>query len=112
MILENLIVSNLPILICCNYPESFYSQIKVALAPVGSIKNHLDEQQLQDVVSEIVVLALRNTLVNLNLSVYPTCPRLIRQTATYGPILPVHYDSMVSQLIYTHILTILIANSY
>lgn len=70
-------------------------QIKVALAPVGSIKNNLDEQQLQDVISEIVVLALRNTEVHLNLNQYATCPRLIRQRASQPHILPVHYDSMV-----------------
>jgi len=70
-------------------------QIKVALAPVGSIKNNLDEQQLQDVISEIVVLALRNTEVHLNFSQYATCPRLIRQRASPPYILPVHYDSMV-----------------
>jgi hypothetical protein len=71
-------------------------QIKVALAPVGSIKNNLDEQQLQDVISEIVVLALRNTEVHLNFSQYATCPRLIRQRGSPLHILPVHYDSMVS----------------
>ena len=71
-------------------------QIKVALAPVGSIKNNLDEQQLQDVISEIVMSALRNTEVHLNLGQYPTCPRLIRHRVTPPHILPVHYDSMVS----------------
>jgi len=71
-------------------------QIKVALAPVGSIKNNMDEQQLQDVISEIVVLALRNTEVHLNFSQYATCPRLIRQRTSPLHILPVHYDSMVS----------------
>jgi hypothetical protein len=71
-------------------------QIKVALAPVGSIKNNLDEQQLQDVISEIVVLALRNTEVHLNFNQYATCPRLIRRRASPPHILPVHYDSMVS----------------
>lgn len=71
-------------------------QIKVALAPVGSIKNNLDEQQLQDVISEIVVLGLRNTEVHLNFSQYATCPRLIRRRTSPPHILPVHYDSMVS----------------
>lgn len=70
-------------------------QIKVALAPVGSIKNNLDEQQLQDVISEIVVLALRNTEVHLNFSQYAACPRLIRHRSSPLHILPVHYDSMV-----------------
>ncbi|XP_049775583.1 phospholipid transfer protein C2CD2L isoform X1 [Schistocerca cancellata] len=76
---------------CDGWPD-----IKVALAQVGSIKSNLDEQQLQDVISEIVVTALRSTMVNLNLSVYPTCPRFVRQTAEVGPILPVHYDSLMA----------------
>jgi hypothetical protein len=44
--------------------------------------------------SEILINALRNTEVHLNLAQYPTCPRLIRHVATPGHILPVHYDSM------------------
>ncbi|XP_023723493.1 phospholipid transfer protein C2CD2L isoform X4 [Cryptotermes secundus] len=76
---------------CDGWPD-----IKVALAPVGSIKNNLDEQQLQDVISEIVVLALRNTEVHLNFSQYAACPRLIRHRSSPPYVLPVHYDSMVS----------------
>ncbi|CAH1119739.1 unnamed protein product [Phaedon cochleariae] len=74
---------------CDGWPE-----IKIALAPVGPIKNNLDETQLQEVISEIVMTAIRNTQVDLNLAQYPTCPRLIRHVATPGQILPVHYDSM------------------
>ncbi|XP_018561646.1 phospholipid transfer protein C2CD2L isoform X4 [Anoplophora glabripennis] len=76
---------------CDGWPE-----IKIALAPVGNIKNNLDETQLQEVISEILITALRNAEVNLNLAQYPTCPRLVRHVATPGHILPVHYDSMVS----------------
>ncbi|KAJ8937073.1 hypothetical protein NQ318_009843 [Aromia moschata] len=74
---------------CDGWPE-----IKVALAPVGNIKNNLDETQLQEVITEIVINAIRNTEVNLNLAQYPTCPRLIRHVASPGQVLPVHYDSM------------------
>ncbi|XP_019867323.1 uncharacterized protein LOC109596259 isoform X6 [Aethina tumida] len=74
---------------CDGWPE-----IKVALAPVGNIKNNMDETHLQEVISDILVNAIRNTEVHLNLAQYPTCPRLIRHVATHGPILPVHYDSM------------------
>ncbi|XP_023310144.1 phospholipid transfer protein C2CD2L isoform X3 [Anoplophora glabripennis] len=74
---------------CDGWPE-----IKIALAPVGNIKNNLDETQLQEVISEILITALRNAEVNLNLAQYPTCPRLVRHVATPGHILPVHYDSM------------------
>ncbi|XP_050315110.1 C2 domain-containing protein 2 isoform X2 [Anthonomus grandis grandis] len=71
-----------------------WPEIKVALAPVGNIKNNLDESQLQEVISEIVTNSLRNAEVHLNLAQYPTCPRLIRHVETPGRMLPLHYDSM------------------
>ncbi|XP_015608606.1 uncharacterized protein LOC107274231 isoform X3 [Cephus cinctus] len=75
---------------CDGWPE-----VKVSLAPVGTIKKDLDESQLQEVVTEIVVGALRGTNVHLNLSQYPTCPRLWREPPPQlGYPLPVHYDSM------------------
>ncbi|KAK7794196.1 hypothetical protein R5R35_000484 [Gryllus longicercus] len=74
---------------CDGWPD-----IKVALAPVGAIKSNLDEQQLQDVISEIIVGALRGSVVNLNLGQYPTCPRLNRPVSAAEPRLPVHYDSL------------------
>ncbi|CAH0547799.1 unnamed protein product [Brassicogethes aeneus] len=74
---------------CDGWPE-----IKVALAPVGNIKNNLDETHLQEVITDILTTSIRNAEVHLNLAQYPTCPRLIRHVATHGPILPVHYDSM------------------
>lgn len=70
-------------------------QIKVALAPVGSIKNNLDEQSLQDLISDIVVTAMRNAVVPLNFSQNPTCPRFSRNIPPPAAKLPVHYDSMV-----------------
>lgn len=49
---------------------------------------------------DIVVGALRGTNVHLNLSKYPTCPRLWRDPPTQtGFSLPVHYDGMVNKLI-------------
>ncbi|XP_050518682.1 phospholipid transfer protein C2CD2L isoform X7 [Diabrotica virgifera virgifera] len=74
---------------CDGWPE-----IKIALAPVGNIKNNLDESQLQEVITEILTDALRNTDVDFNLAEYPTCPRLVRHVAVPGQMLPVHYDSM------------------
>ncbi|KAI4488870.1 hypothetical protein M0804_004368 [Polistes exclamans] len=77
---------------CDGWPE-----VKVSLAQVGTIKKDLDESQLQEVVTEIVVGALRGTNVHLNLSQYPTCPRLWREPPPQpGFSLPVHYDSMSS----------------
>ncbi|XP_044755329.1 uncharacterized protein LOC123314235 isoform X2 [Coccinella septempunctata] len=75
---------------CDGWPE-----IKVALAPVGNIKNSLDENHLQEVISDIFVNAVRNTEVHLNLAQYPQCPKLIRHVEMpTGHFLPVHYDSM------------------
>lgn len=79
----------------------FLHQVKVSLAPVGTIKKDLDENQLQEVVTEIVTAALRGTSVHLNLFQYPNCPRLWREPVTprSGFSMPVHYDSMVSRCI-------------
>ncbi|KAK9885767.1 hypothetical protein WA026_013638 [Henosepilachna vigintioctopunctata] len=74
---------------CDGWPE-----IKVALAPVGNIKNNLDENHLQEVISDIFVNAMRNTEVQLNLGQYQQCPKLIRHIEMPGQFLPVHYDSM------------------
>ncbi|CAH1389002.1 unnamed protein product [Nezara viridula] len=75
---------------CDGWPE-----IKVSLAQVGSIKNNLDESQLQDVICEIVTTALRQTSLNYNLSQYPNCPRLVRHPVSPAHLLPLHYDSML-----------------
>ncbi|KAG7209895.1 hypothetical protein KM043_011496 [Ampulex compressa] len=75
---------------CDGWPE-----VKISLAPVGTIKKDLDESQLQEVVTEIVIGALRGTNLHLNLSQYPTCPRLWREPPPQpGFTLPLHYDSM------------------
>ncbi|XP_054285153.1 uncharacterized protein LOC129001748 isoform X8 [Macrosteles quadrilineatus] len=76
---------------CDGWPD-----IKVSLAQVGSIKNNMDESQLQEVITEIVTTALRNTEVHFNLSQYPTCPRLSRYVPPPAHQLPVHYDSLLN----------------
>ncbi|XP_075213106.1 uncharacterized protein LOC142319565 isoform X4 [Lycorma delicatula] len=73
-----------------------WPEIKVSLAQVGAIKNNLDESQLQDVILEIVTVALRNSSVHINLGQYPTCPRLTRYIPPPSHLLPVHYDSLLS----------------
>ncbi|KAL6259427.1 hypothetical protein P5V15_009349 [Pogonomyrmex californicus] len=74
---------------CDGWPE-----VKISLAAVGTIKKDLDESQLQEVVTEIVVGALRGTNVHLNLSQYPTCPRLWREPPSQlGFSYPTHYDN-------------------
>ncbi|XP_029175085.1 uncharacterized protein LOC114943597 isoform X2 [Nylanderia fulva] len=76
---------------CDGWPE-----VKISLAAVGTIKKDLDESQLQEVVTEIVAGALRGTSVHLNLSQYPTCPRLWREPPPQPGFssYPTHYDNM------------------
>ncbi|XP_036333245.1 uncharacterized protein LOC118744377 isoform X2 [Rhagoletis pomonella] len=53
-----------------------YPDIRVALNSVGAIKPiDQDEQQLQNVISEIISVALRDTLYPVDFSIYATCPR-------------------------------------
>ncbi|KAI5705432.1 hypothetical protein M8J75_014982 [Diaphorina citri] len=74
-----------------------WPEIKVLLAPVGSIKNPgLDESQMQDVIADIITNAMRTTEVHLNLFKYASCPRLKRYHEPPGSTLPVHYDSMMT----------------
>lgn len=74
-----------------------WPEIKVLLAPVGSIKNPgLDESQMQDVIADIITNALRTTEVHLNLFKYSSCPRLKRYHEPPGSTLPLHYDSMMT----------------
>lgn len=76
---------------CDGWPD-----VKVSLAQVGTIKKDLDESQLQEVVTEIVIGALRGINVHLNLFQYPSCPRLWREPATTQPTfsIPMHYDNV------------------
>ncbi|XP_032524342.2 uncharacterized protein LOC116775571 isoform X4 [Danaus plexippus] len=74
---------------CDGWPE-----VKVALAPVGPLRPNATENDLQQIVSDIVVSALRNTQLSFNLAHYPTCPRL-RRYAAEPSRLPLHYDSML-----------------
>ncbi|XP_026671753.1 uncharacterized protein LOC108627862 isoform X3 [Ceratina calcarata] len=78
---------------CDGWPD-----VKVSLAQVGTIKKDLDESQLQEVVTEIVIGALRGTNVHLNLFQYPNCPRLWREPISTQPSfsIPTHYDNMTT----------------
>ncbi|XP_012061042.1 PREDICTED: uncharacterized protein LOC105624293 [Atta cephalotes] len=79
---------------CDGWPE-----VKISLAAVGTIKKDLDESQLQEVVTEIVVGALRGINVHFNLSQYPTCPRLWREPPPQpGFSYPTHYDNVNSMV--------------
>nr|XP_037875707.1 uncharacterized protein LOC101746973 isoform X3 [Bombyx mori] len=71
-----------------------WPEVKVALAPVGPLRPNATESNLQQLISDIVVNALRNSHLQFNLSQYPTCPRLRRYVETSSR-LPLHYDSML-----------------
>lgn len=71
---------------CDGWPE-----IKIAFAAVGNIKNNLDDQQLQEVMSDIAINSLRNMEVHFNMANYPSCPRLVRHVDNPGG--RIHYDS-------------------
>ncbi|XP_050680342.1 uncharacterized protein LOC126976161 isoform X3 [Leptidea sinapis] len=77
---------------CDGWPD-----VKVALAPVGPLKPNAAESNLQQLVSDIIVSALRNTQLQFNFAQYPTCPRLRRYMPEASPRLPLHYDSMLQQ---------------
>ncbi|XP_046974326.1 uncharacterized protein LOC124540698 isoform X1 [Vanessa cardui] len=77
---------------CDGWPD-----VKVALAPVGPLRPNAAESDLQQLISDIVVSALRNTHLFFNFSGYPTCPRLRRHLPDAAPRLPLHYDSMLHQ---------------
>ncbi|PZC71612.1 hypothetical protein B5X24_HaOG212880 [Helicoverpa armigera] len=77
---------------CDGWPE-----VKVALAPVGALRPNATESNMQQLISDIVVNALRSTNLQFSLAHYPTCPRLRRYVETPGPRLPLHYDSMLQQ---------------
>lgn len=82
--------------------EAFCFQIKVAMAQVGTIRPGSDDQAMHDLLTDMIVDALRNSTVHVNLGLYPNCPRLSRYSATQnqpGYPLPLHYDSMVGNLI-------------
>uniref|UniRef100_A0ABD2W6J6 C2 domain-containing protein n=1 Tax=Trichogramma kaykai TaxID=54128 RepID=A0ABD2W6J6_9HYME len=74
---------------CDGWPE-----VKVSLAPVGAIKKDLEENHLQELLTDIVVSAIRGTNLHLNLSGYANCPRLWREPAPTGYSMPMHYDSL------------------
>lgn len=76
--------------ICC-----FAKQVKIALAAVGTIKKDLDETHLQEIVSDIVVGALRGINIHLNLSQYQSCPRLWREHMSHSAFNHMQYDQMV-----------------
>lgn len=66
---------------------------------VGAIKPlDQDEKQLQSVISDILSVALRDTVYPLDFSIYSTCPRAELDPMEMPVIYPVHYDSMAVSL--------------
>ncbi|KAG8238830.1 hypothetical protein J437_LFUL018661 [Ladona fulva] len=83
-----------------------WPDIKVSLAPVGAIKAaggigsaigqvQEEEAHLRELISEIVVGAIRGTSFTWNMGQYGNCPRLDRAKYAPGPRLPLHYDSLL-----------------
>ncbi|XP_017838529.2 uncharacterized protein LOC108596867 isoform X18 [Drosophila busckii] len=53
-----------------------YPDVRIAMNSVGAIKAmDQDEQQLQNVISDILTTALRDTVYPVDFSIYSTCPR-------------------------------------
>ncbi|XP_055853877.1 uncharacterized protein LOC129917777 isoform X11 [Episyrphus balteatus] len=76
-----------------------YPDIRIAMNSVGAIKAiDQDEQQLQDVISEILTTALRETVYPCDFSIYSTCPRAEIEVPEIPVILPVHYDSLAHNM--------------
>ncbi|XP_055383433.1 uncharacterized protein LOC129613411 isoform X2 [Condylostylus longicornis] len=72
-----------------------FPDIRIAMNSVGHIKPiDQDEQQLQDVISEIVTHALRDSLYPVDFSIYATCPRAEIEIPEIPVNLPIHYDSL------------------
>lgn len=62
---------------------------------MGAIKPmDQDEQQLQNVISEIITIALRDTLYPVDFSIYATCPRAEIDPLDMPVIYPVNYDAL------------------
>lgn len=63
---------------------------------IGAIKTiDQDEKQLQDVISEILTIAIRECTYPIDFSIYSTCPRAVEMDPPELPVnLPIHYDSL------------------
>lgn len=71
-----------------------YPDIRIAMNSVGAIKAiDQDEQQLQEVISEILTSAFRTTVYPIDFSIYSTCPRAIEMEP---PEYPYNMENMNS----------------
>lgn len=79
-----------------NLKICFNSQIRITLNSIGAIKTlDQDEKQLQEVISEVLSNAIRDSVYPIDFSVYSTCPRAIEMEAPEIPVnFPTHYDSL------------------
>ncbi|XP_054736438.1 uncharacterized protein LOC129243435 isoform X12 [Anastrepha obliqua] len=76
-----------------------YPDIRVAMNSVGAIKPlDQDEQQLQGVISDIIIGALRDTVYPVDFSIYATCPRAEIDPLDMPVIYPVNYDSLAQNM--------------
>ncbi|XP_053965933.1 uncharacterized protein LOC128868160 isoform X22 [Anastrepha ludens] len=76
-----------------------YPDIRVAMNSVGAIKPlDQDEQQLQGVISDIIIGALRDTVYPVDFSIYATCPRAEIDPLDMPVIYPVNYDPLAQNM--------------
>ncbi|XP_017838533.2 uncharacterized protein LOC108596867 isoform X22 [Drosophila busckii] len=76
-----------------------YPDVRIAMNSVGAIKAmDQDEQQLQNVISDILTTALRDTVYPVDFSIYSTCPRAEVEPIELPVIYPVHYDSLAHNM--------------
>uniref|UniRef100_A0A1L8DKN8 Protein kinase c conserved region 1 n=1 Tax=Nyssomyia neivai TaxID=330878 RepID=A0A1L8DKN8_9DIPT len=80
---------------CEGYPD-----IRIGLNSIGAIKGSTDDEtHLQEVVAEILIGAIRNTIYPVDFSIYSTCPRPLEPEPIEVPLnYPIHYDSLAGNM--------------
>ncbi|XP_055693590.1 uncharacterized protein LOC129795997 isoform X21 [Lutzomyia longipalpis] len=80
---------------CEGYPD-----IRIGLNSIGAIKGTTDDEtHLQEVVTEILIGAIRNTIYPVDFSIYSTCPRPMEPEPVEVPLnYPIHYDSLAGNM--------------
>ncbi|XP_055704948.1 uncharacterized protein LOC129802840 isoform X19 [Phlebotomus papatasi] len=77
-----------------------YPDIRIGLNSIGAIKGATDDEtHLQEVVTEILINAIRTTIYPVDFSIYSTCPRPLEPEPVELPLnYPIHYDSLATNM--------------
>ncbi|XP_037944766.1 uncharacterized protein LOC119677475 isoform X13 [Teleopsis dalmanni] len=76
-----------------------YPDVRIAMNSVGAIKPmDQDEQQLQEVISDMLTRALRDTIYPVDFSMYSTCPRAEIDPMDLSVMYPMHYDALAHNM--------------